>query len=315
MLTAYEIINGILSSIEGELHAHDSDRVVWIDLISPSPEEIRITEKLSGFSLPEIKETEEIEASSHYEIYQNGFQVNCLFMKSQDNSCDNINVAFLCNQNILVSICGTPVLPVNVVRAKCTKFFETRFSPLSILIELLELKVEQIADLSEESCISIEKISKLIFQRESTDLEESIDCLSQQDDINGKIRICLMDGQRDFLFLLRKTQMLEEQTENIKDLLEDIKTLLNHNNFLSERIDFLLNAALGFINIEQNKIIKIFSIAAVVLMPPTVIASIYGMNFHHMPELSWKWGYPVSILSMVIAGISPYIYFKRKGWL
>jgi magnesium transporter len=98
-------------------------------------------------------------------------------------------------------------------------------------------------------------------------------------------------------------------------MLEDIKTLLTHNTFLSERIDFLLNATLGFINIEQNKIIKIFSIAAVVFMPPTVIASIYGMNFHFMPELSWPWGYPLSILLMILAGISPYLYFKRKGWL
>ena len=98
-------------------------------------------------------------------------------------------------------------------------------------------------------------------------------------------------------------------------MLEDIKTLLSHNTFLSERIDFLLNAALGFINIEQNKIIKIFSIAAVVFMPPTVIASIFGMNFHYMPELSWSWGYPLSLVLMVLAGLSPYVYFKRKKWL
>ena len=124
-----------------------------------------------------------------------------------------------------------------------------------------------------------------------------------------------MDGQRDLNFFLRRVQLTKDNFNNSNDMSEDIKTLLSHNTFLSERIDFILNAALGFINIEQNKIIKIFSIAAVVLMPPTVIASIFGMNFHFMPELSWPWGYPLSLLLMILAGISPYIYFKRKGWL
>lgn len=316
MLTAFEIQNNILIPIANNLEKVHSAQSIWINLVAPSDEEIKITEAFSGFSLPKIKETEELEASSHYEIYEDGFQVNCLFIQYAEESCDNVNVAFLGKRNILVSICSKKVLPVSHLRNNGLGEIDTSNAPLSILIKLLELKLDKIADLSEDSYLSIEKISKLIFKRENTNLEQSIDLLSHQDDTNGKIRICLMDAQRDILFLLRKVLTTNEMDHPpLNDLLEDIKTLLNHNSFLSERIDFLLNAALGFINIEQNKIIKIFSIAAVVLMPPTVIASIYGMNFHYMPELSLKFGYPLSILLMVIAGISPYIYFKRKGWL
>jgi magnesium transporter len=315
MLTAYNVTNNFLSPITPSTDSNWLEDAVWIDLVNPATEEIKTVEMFSGISLPNIQETEELEASSHYEVYPTGFQINCLFLHKVEGTFSNINVAFLCNAKCLISLCAREIPAIRLLQKQWQKSARLKSDPVSTIIALLEIKIDKLADLSEDAYLSIEKISHQIFERVNNDLEEAIDGLSRQDDLNGKIRLCLMDGQRDLNFMLRRGQLTEDNLKNSNDMLEDIKTLLTHNTFLSERIDFLLNAALGFINIEQNKIIKIFSIAAVVLMPPTVIASIYGMNFHFMPELSWPWGYPLSLLLMVLAGISPYVYFKKKGWL
>jgi len=315
MLTVYKVKNNCLIQVTPSVDSSWLEGAVWIDLVNPTKEERKNIEKFSGISLPKIQETEELEATSHYEVYPDGFQVNCSFLNTIENSLQNINVAFLCSANCLISICAHEIPAIQLLKRQYQDSSRLIGGPRSTLIALLEIKIETLADMSEGAHLSIEKISHQIFERSNTDLEKTIDDLSRQDDLNGKIRLCLMDGQRDLNFLLRKGQLTEEKSNNSNEILEDIRTLLTHNTFLSERIDFLLNAALGFINIEQNKIIKIFSIAAVVLMPPTVIASIYGMNFHFMPELSWPWGYPLSLVLMILAGISPYIYFKRKGWL
>jgi magnesium transporter len=315
MLTAYKVQNNYLSQIAPSTDSKWLEDAVWIDLVNPTTEEIKTVEMFSGISLPDIQETEELEASSHYEVYPTGFQINCLFLHKVEGTFSNINVALLCNAKCLISLCSREISAIRLLQKQWQKTARLKSDPLSSIIALLEIKIDKLADLSEDAYLTIEKISRQIFERVNTDLEKTIDDLSRQDDLNGKIRLCLMDGQRDLNFLLRRAHLTADNFNNSNEMLEDIKTLLSHNTFLSERIDFLLNAALGFINIEQNKIIKIFSIAAVVLMPPTVIASIYGMNFHFMPELSWPWGYPLSLLLMILAGISPYIYFKRKGWL
>jgi magnesium transporter len=154
-----------------------------------------------------------------------------------------------------------------------------------------------------------------VLGREEADFRASIDQLALIEDLNGKVRVSLMDAQRDLTFLLRRARFDREYVEWIQDMLRDVDTLLPHNTYLSEKVNFVLNAAMGFINLEQNQIIKIFSIAAVVFLPPTLVASIYGMNFHLMPELSWPWGYPLAIFLMIVSAITPYLYFKRKGWL
>ena len=293
----------------------DFKNAAWIDLINPTPAEIQAVERFSNLVLPNTQETQEIEASSHYEVYPDGLQINCSFLHQVNGYFSITNVAFLFKNKCLVSLCEREVSILRHLQERAQKNSYLIIDPLSTIIALIEDKIEKLADLSEEAHLAIDKISRQIFNRQNVILEEIIDNLSRQDDLNGKIRLCLMDGQRDLNFLLRRGRLIDDNINTTNDILEDIKTLLSHNAFLSERLDFLLNAALGFINIEQNKIIKIFSIVAVVFMPPTVIASIFGMNFHFMPELSWPWGYPLSLLSMVIAGLAPYLYFKNKGWL
>ena len=315
MLTAYKISNNYLVAITSSTDSNWLEDAVWIDLVNPTTEEIKIVETSTGISLPNIQETEELEASSHYEVYPTGFQINCLFLHKVEGTFSNTNVALLSNAKCIISLCAREIPAIGLLQKQWQRTARSKSDPLSTMIALLEAKIDKLADLSEDAYLSIEKISRQIFERVNTNLEKTIDNLSRQDDLNGKIRLCLMDGQRDLNFLLRRAELAGDNLDSAHDMLEDIKTLLSHNTFLSERIDFVLNAALGFINIEQNRIIKIFSIVAVALMPPTLIASIYGMNFHFMPEISWPWGYPLSLALMILAGISPYIYFKRKGWL
>lgn len=314
MLTVYTLENDHLV-LSATSNPDALENAAWLDLISPTPAEIETVEHFSKLTLPNIQDTEEIEASSHYEVYPHGLQINCSFLHQVNGYFSITNVAFLFNNNCLISLCAREVSLLRHLQERAQTTRGLILDPLSTIISLMEDKIEKLADLSEEAYLAIERISRQIFNRNNVILEEIIDNLSRQDDLNGKIRLCLMDGQRDLNFLLRRGRLADENINTVNDILEDIKTLLSHNAFLSERLDFLLNAALGFINIEQNKIIKIFSIVAVVFMPPTVIASIFGMNFHFMPELSWAWGYPLSLLSMIVAGLTPYIYFKRKGWL
>jgi len=315
MLTAFKINNNHLELIPSSTDSSELQDAVWINLINPTAKEIKTAQVATGITLPNIEETEELEASSHYEVYSEGFHINCSFLLKFDGTYSNINVAFLCNDKCLISLSPCEIPIIHSLQKKWQRIPELSGDPVSTVIALHEIKIDKLADISEGAYLSIEKISHQIFERDNSDIEKTIDNLSRQDDLNGKIRLCLMDAQRDLNFLLRRGQLSQENVNNSNDIQEDIKTILTHNAFLSERIDFLLNAALGFINIEQNKIIKIFSIAAVVFMPPTVIASIYGMNFHFMPELSWHWGYPLSLVLMLLAAISPYVYFKRKGWL
>ena len=144
---------------------------------------------------------------------------------------------------------------------------------------------------------------------------QAIDNLAKLEDSAGKIRLCLMDTQRSISFLLRHLPARAPGRDTAREILRDVDTLMSHIAFLFDKINFLMDSTVSFINIEQNQIIKIFSIAAVVFLPPTLIASIYGMNFEHMPELAWQYGYPLAIGLMIAAGIAPYLFFKHKGWL
>jgi magnesium transporter len=139
--------------------------------------------------------------------------------------------------------------------------------------------------------------------------------IARQEDLNGRIRRNVMDTRRALSFMMRSRMLNADQFEEARQILRDIDSLDSHTAFLFDKINFLMDAIVGFININQNKIIKIFSVASVALLPPTLIASIYGMNFQHMPELGLSWGYPLALVLMVASVAAPFIYFRRKGWL
>ncbi|MFM2083513.1 MAG: Magnesium transport protein CorA, partial [Pseudomonadota bacterium] len=139
--------------------------------------------------------------------------------------------------------------------------------------------------------------------------------IARQEDMNGRIRRNVMDTRRALSFMMRTKMLGAEQYEEARQIMRDIDSLDSHTAFLFDKINFLMDATVGFININQNKIIKIFSVASVALLPPTLIASIYGMNFKYMPELDSTWGYPVAIALMIASALVPMWYFRRRGWL
>ena len=314
MLTAYAIENGRLVQLQPEAGAGWLQQSRWLDLVDPSDAERAVAASVSGLPLLDTEDVDELEASAHHVTYPNGLQVNCLFFHQLDEEPRNTNVAFAYDGERLVSVCSREIPHARLLRMRNQRGTYDIEDAFDLLLSLLEIKVDTLADEMEQAYRTLEDISRLVLGRDAEEIEDAIDGLAEQEDLVGKVRLCLMDGQRDLKFLYRQRGLTQEQQEWIAEMLGDIETLLPHNTFLSEKADFLLNTAQGFLNIEQSQIMKIFSIVALVFLPPTLIAAIYGMNFRLMPELDWPWGYPIALGLMVVAGISPYLYFKRKGW-
>jgi magnesium transporter len=186
-----------------------------------------------------------------------------------------------------------------------------------VLLKLFDVDAEYSADTLEGIYDRLEQVSARVL-RESVDdtaAGEALAAIAKEEDLNGRIRRNVMDTRRALSFLMRSRLLNAEQFEEARQILRDIDSLDSHTAFLFDKINFLLDATVGFININQNKIIKIFSVAAVALLPPTLIASIYGMNFERMPELKWAWGYPFALVLMVVSVAVPFLFFRRKGWL
>jgi magnesium transporter len=197
-------------------------------------------------------------------------------------------------------------------------------SPQGLMMDLIDSFVGRIADTLEMLDNDVDKISDAIFrskkitiQRKNEVLKLSIRKIGAKGDLLSMLRESLTSVTR--LLAHHNARMPESQAKSLRIKLSllsrDVSALADHANFLSTKMNFLLDATLGLINLEQNQIIKIFSIAAVVFLPPTLVASVYGMNFHHMPELEWQFGYPLALLAMVLAALVPLVYFKKKGWL
>ena len=176
---------------------------------------------------------------------------------------------------------------------------------------------EYSADTLEGIYVELEKVSTKVLSGAMTDMlaGEVLGAIARHEDMNGRIRRNMMDTRRAVSFMMRSKMLNAEQFEEARQILRDIESLDSHTAFLFDKINFLMDATVGFININQNKIIKIFSVASVALLPPTLIASLYGMNFRFMPELEWSMGYPYALALMAASAIVPMIYFRRRGWL
>ena len=317
MLHIFNIVDATLRELRnssGETPVSITD-AAWIDVTDPSPDERMMIESIHKAPLPDPDEMEEIEASARFFIDAAGIHVHSLFLYQSEGRHRTESVAFILNDKQLLTFRDTELPDFRLLRMRTHRGWVEAKNSLDIMLALLEQKVENLADSLENIHQRLEDVSHLVLEDEEGQLEEAIDKLAKLEDSNGKIRMCLMDTQRSISFLQRHIRSYPEQQETCREIFRDIETLMSHTAFLFEKINFLMDAAQGFINIEQNQIIKIFSIAAVVFLPPTLVASMYGMNFQLMPELSWEFGYPMAVLLMVLSGIAPYWYFKRKGWL
>jgi magnesium transporter len=315
MLIAFMSQNGCLVPLSGEDLEKHLDKATWIDLIEPTDEERARVEALYLQPLPEAEDVEEIEASARSYEDRSGLHINGLFLHEVEGRPRNTSVFFTLSGDRLFSLREREIPAFRLLRMRGRREPEVGANGLTVLLTLFEIKIEHLADTLEDVYTGLEDVSTAVLERSGVELEQTIDELAKLEDINGKVRLSLMDAQRGLTFLLRRGRLDGSSADRVRELLRDIDSLLPHNSFLFEKVNFLMTTTQGFINIEQNKIIKIFSIAAVVFLPPTLIASIYGMNFEYMPELHWVTGYPWALLLIIISAITPYLYFKRKGWL
>ncbi|MFE8070210.1 magnesium/cobalt transporter CorA [Marinobacteraceae bacterium S3BR75-40.1] len=288
---------------------------IWLDLTEPSEEERGEIQQFFQTELPETDDVEEIESSARYFVDQNGVHVHSLHLYYAEGRHRTTTVAFLLQRDRLITLRDTELPDFRLFRMRARQGFLEAGSAEEVLLEIMEQKVENLADTLEDIHRRLEEVSHLVLEDPDAELEDAIDELAKLEDSNGKVRLCLMDTQRALSFTARQVRKKDNLHSDTLEVFRDVDTLLSHTTFLFDKINFLMDAAQGFINIEQNQIIKIFSISAVIFLPPTLVASIYGMNFHVMPELDWTFGYPMAIGLMILSGIAPYAYFKRKGWL
>ncbi|MCF2828053.1 MULTISPECIES: magnesium/cobalt transporter CorA [unclassified Pseudoalteromonas] len=318
MLRFFSIEHGVISEMEPSAgtpieiaikNAH------WIDTINPTEEERVALANTLNITLPGADDVEEIEASSRCFIDSEGLHVHALFMSPNDGRFNTVTVACLLQKNCLLTIRDDELADFRLLRLRARKGQVACDNPKQLLVTLFDQKVENHADMLEDMHHQLEKLSAYVLEEEDSDLEEAVSRISRLEDANGKVRLCLMDTQRNISFLMRHVGVQSEERETLREVTRDIETLMSHCAFLFDKVNFLMDSTQGFINIEQNQIIKTFSIASVVFLPPTVVASVYGMNFNNMPELNWAWGYPFAIAIMLLSGFAPYLFFKHKGWL
>jgi len=316
MLRLFNFDNGMLKEQNIPKHPFELiDEAAWIDAHDPNENERSQLQAFLRIALPESDDVEEIESSARYFTDSIGLHVRSLFLAQSEGRHHTATVAFILQEKRLITLREGALADFRLLRMRARRGQVEAHSPQELLITIFEQKVENLADNLEDIHRKLEDVSYLVLEEIDSDLENAIDQLAKLEDSNGKIRLCLMDTQRSIAFLQRHLRSHPELQEIAREIMRDVDTLMTHTTFLFDKINFLMDSTQGFINIAQNKIIKIFSIAAVVFLPPTLVASIYGMNFQYMPELNLPMGYPGALTIMVLAGIAPYWIFKRKGWL
>lgn len=325
MLAIYRVEGNRIVCSEMEPEMPVPDAAVWVDLRDPTPAEVATVEHVLDIDVPTPDEMKEIEASSRLRVEDSAITMTAMVLAQSETErplCSAIT--FMLARNRLITLRYADPLPFRVFASRIRQKPGTSGKGENILLGLLDAIIDRTADILERIGDDVNNLSSQVFGTSgeeptngSRDLKELLRRIGHEGDLISKGRESLVSLGRMLSFLAQRmgTALPKELRGHVETLTHDAASLSDHASFLSNKVNFLLEATLGLINVEQNNIIKIFSVAAVALMPPTLIASIYGMNFRSMPELSWPYGYPVAILLMIFSAIMPYMFFKRKGWL
>lgn len=318
MITAYVETNGVMTPLAIQRGQPIPVEATWIDLFAPTKEEEALAEETLAIDLPTKEEMSEIEISSR--LYQeNGalFMTATVMTQVEAGNPTTEPVTFVLIGQRLVTIRYANPMPFRVFATQVQRQTDLSGKGDIILVGLLDAIIDRIADVLERVQRDMSRISGWIFSHDKTDYEEVLRKIGHAEGLNSRARESLVSIGRVLSYLSRPNEIKQHRrmAGSLKTLSRDVLSLSDHSSFLGSNITFLLDATLGMSNIEQTGVIKIFSVMSVLFLPPTLIASIYGMNFQFMPELVLSYGYPVSLVLMLIAGILPYWYFKRRGWL
>ncbi len=321
MLNVFSLVNGRLFQEEIEDPAALARlQPIWVDLEAPSAEEKEWIARHFGVTIPQDAVDEDIEESARFYEEDNGelhIRSDFLIEDADRAESRNVRVAFILLDNVLFSIHAEDLPVFRLLRLRARRIPALIEDAKDVLLSLFDTDAEYSADALEGIYDNLERVSTRVLKQDVDDAAagEALAAIAREEDLNGRVRRNMMDTRRALSFMMRSRMLDAEQFEQARQIMRDIDSLDSHTAFLFDKINFLLDATVGFININQNKIIKIFSVASVALLPPTLIASIYGMNFRHMPELEQPWGYPLALALMVASVMAPFIYFRRKGWL
>ena len=319
MLNVFTLANGRLFQEEIEsLDALAHVKPVWVDLDAPTPEEKGWIAQHFGVTIPDDAVDDDLEESARFYEEDNGeLHIRSDFLIDDDEDPRNVRVAFILFRGVLFSVHGEELPVFRLLRLRARRIPALIEDAKDVLLKLYDADAEYSADALESIYDGLEAVSQRVLKQAVNDAvaAEALSAIAKEEDRNGRIRRNVMDTRRAVSFMMRSRMLNAEQFEEARQILRDIDSLDSHSTFLFDKINFLMNATVGFININQNKIIKLFSVASVGLLPPTLIASIYGMNFKAMPELGWELGYPYAIGLMLLSVAAPFVYFRRKGWL
>ncbi|MDE1556861.1 MULTISPECIES: magnesium/cobalt transporter CorA [Comamonas] len=327
MLNIFSLSNGRLVQEEIEsLEELKQFQPIWVDLESPTLEEKRWIKQHYGLSIPEDATDEDIEESARFYEEDNGeLHIRSDFLVDDEDDPRSVRVAFILNQHntelkscgVLFSIHEEDIPVFRLLRLRARRAPGLIEEAKEVLLKLFDADAEYSADTLEGIYDDLKKVSAQVLDGNVTDSDAQtvLADIARQEDLNGRIRRNMLDTRRAVSFMMRSKMLNAEQFEDARQILRDIESLDSHTAFLFDKINFLMDATVGFLNINQNKIIKIFSVASVALLPPTLIASVYGMNFRVMPELEWEYGYVYVLVLMVLSAVGPMLYFRKRGWL
>jgi magnesium transporter len=324
MLSVYVPHGATLERIVVDPGSPPPEEAVWIDLVTPTVQEDKLVEQLLGIAVPTREEMQEIEVSSRLYV-ENGarYMTATLLCQSDTPVPRTTPVTFILGGHRLATVRYEDPRPFAIVEHKLARACPPKVSGESVLMDLLDAVIDRSADILERIGAEVDQVSHSIFEPEDDAVQPSyndvLKALGRKGDLSSKVRESLVSIGRLLLFLANEAETMKwpkDTRAQLQSMQRDTISLSDHVTYLSNKITFLLDALLGIVSIQQNDIIKIFSIAAVVFMPPTLVASIYGMNFHHnMVELDWELGYPFALALMILAAVLPLLFFKWKKWL
>jgi magnesium transporter len=302
------------------------ENAVWIDLVKPTAAEDKAVERLAGIAVPTREDMQEIEISSRLYIENGARYMTATLMCAADTETPRTTaVTFILANHRLVTVRYDEPRPFVLVENKLARSCASGITGEMVMMELLDAVIDRNADILERAGGDMDAIGHEIFEPEGSArtghakrYSDILIAIGRKGDLTSKVRESLVSIGRVVTFVAAAVDGVKwskDMREQLKTMQRDVASLTDHASYLSNKITFVLDAMLGVVNLEQNNIIKLFSVMAVVLMPPTLIASIYGMNFKVMPELEWQHGYPLAVLVMLFAAAGPYMYFKWKKWL
>jgi magnesium transporter len=319
MLYSFRVEGDTVHEAAGDAAALKKEEgLLWVDVVEPSEDELQAVQRLFGIEFGSLEELQNTEASARFmRLADDQMHMRADFLGDGSDGAENTPTQFVVTGGVLLSVHKADLPTFRVMRAQMTENGCRWLDAKSVLLEIYATDAEHSADVLEGIHRQLKGASRSVLTREVTDKIAAavLSRLAVQENLNGNVRHNVADSRRAISFLMREGLLDDGHEKVAREIRRDLDALDSYTAFLFDKINFLMDATVGFLTVSQNNVIKTFSVAAVAMLPPTLIASIYGMNFEHMPELDWMLGYPFALALMALSVAVPFWLFYRRGWL